>query len=67
MKNLLNKKQVAELLNISVKTLDLWVTQDRGPRHLKIGRLVRFTQADVENFIQQLSEEKVNENSNLCN
>ena len=67
MENLLNKKQVAELLNISVKTLDLWVAQARAPRHIKIGRLVRFTQADVENFIQQLSEEKVNENSNLYN
>lgn len=67
MENLLNKKQVAELLNISVKTLDLWVAQARAPRHIKIGRLVRFKQADVENFIQELSEEKVNENSNLCN
>lgn len=58
MENLLNKKQVAELLNISVKTLDLWVVQNKGPRHLKIGRLVRFTRSDVENFIQKLSEGK---------
>ncbi len=58
MESLLNKKQVAALLNISVKTLDLWVAQGRAPRHIKLGRLVRFTQADVEDFIQRLSEEK---------
>jgi excisionase family DNA binding protein len=58
MENLLNKKQVAELLNISVKTLDLWVSKGTGPRYLKIGRMVRFTPAEVENFIQQLTEDK---------
>lgn len=57
MESLLNKKQVAELLNISVKTLDLWVAQNKAPRHLKMGRLVRFSQTDVDQFIQQLSEE----------
>ena len=56
MDNLINKKQLAELLNISVKTLDLWVSKGKGPRYLKIGRMVRFTKADVENFIQNLSE-----------
>lgn len=58
MENLLGKKQVAELLNISVKTLDLWVAQQKGPKSLKLGRLVRFTQSDVTTFIQKLSEGK---------
>jgi len=58
MENLLDKKQVAELLNISVKTLDLWVAQQKGPKPLKLGRLVRFTQSEVSTFIQKLSEGK---------
>ena len=58
MDNLLNKKQVAALLNISVKTLDLWVSQNKGPRFLKIGRMVRYTQSEVENFIQNLTGEQ---------
>ncbi len=58
MENLLDKKQVAELLNISVKTLDLWVSQQKGPKPLKLGRLVRFTQSEVSSFIQKLSEGK---------
>lgn len=58
MENLLNKKQVAELLNISVKTLDFWVAQQKGPKPLKIGKLVRFTKSEVTSFIQKLSEGK---------
>lgn len=58
MENLLDKKQVAELLSISVKTLDLWVSQQKGPKPLKLGRLVRFTQSEVSTFIQKLSEGK---------
>jgi predicted DNA-binding transcriptional regulator AlpA len=58
MENLLNKKQVSELLNISVKTLDLWGAQQKGPKPLKLGRLVRFTKSEVITFIQKLSEGK---------
>lgn len=58
MENLLDKKQVAELLNISVKTLDLWVAQQKCPKPLKLGRLVRFMKSEVSTFIQKLSEGK---------
>lgn len=58
MENLLDKKQVAELLHISVKTLDLWIAQQKGPKPLKLGRLVRFTQTEVSTFIQNLLEGK---------
>lgn len=57
MENLLDKKQVAELLKISVKTLDLWLSQMRGPKPIRLGRLVRFSQSDVQAFIQNLSSE----------
>lgn len=58
METLLDKRQVAELLNISVKTLDLWIHKSQGPKLIRLGRLVRFKQSDVEEFIQQHSEEK---------
>ena len=57
METLLDKKQVAELLTISVKTLDLWITQQKAPKPVRIGRLVRFKQSEVETFINQLSSE----------
>lgn len=58
METLLNKKQVAELLNISVKTLDLWVSNGKGPKPLYLGRLVRFTQSEIASFIQNTMEGK---------
>lgn len=58
MQNLMDKKQVAAILGVSVKTIDLWIAQGKGPKHLRVGRLVKFQQADVEDFIQKLSEGK---------
>lgn len=58
MQNLINKKQVAEILGVSVKTVDLWIAQGKGPKHLRVGRLVKFIPSDVEEFIQKLSEGK---------
>lgn len=57
MENLLDKKQLAEKLKISVKTIDLWVRTKKGPRHFKIGKLVRFKVKDVEEFIDNLTTE----------
>lgn len=43
MKKLLNEKEVAELYGLSVKTLQAWRFQSRGPNYLKIlGRAVRY-------------------------
>jgi excisionase family DNA binding protein len=58
METLLDKKQVAELLNISVKTLDIWIQKQKAPMPVRIGRLVRFKQSEVEAFIQNLTAEK---------
>ena len=58
MNYLIDKKQTAELLTISVKTLDLWTRQNKGPKPIRIGRLVRFKQSEVEAFIENLSTEK---------
>ena len=58
MNYLIDKKQTAELLTISVKTLDLWTRQNKGPKPIRIGRLVRFKQSEVEAFIENLSAEE---------
>jgi predicted DNA-binding transcriptional regulator AlpA len=55
MENLLDKKQVAAHLRISVKTLDARIAQGLGPQPLYLGRMVRFRQSDVQAFIQNLS------------
>lgn len=58
METFMDKKQLAALLSVSVKTIDLWLSQGKGPKSIRIGRLVRFKQSEVDSFIQQLSEEK---------
>jgi len=47
---LLTIAEAAALLQIKTQTLYLWVSQKRVP-HRKIGRLVRFTESDLEEFV----------------
>lgn len=58
MENMLNKRELAELLKVSVKTIDNWRSQGKGPKSIRIGRMIRFKQSEVELFIKQLSEGK---------
>ncbi len=58
---LLNEKEAAQYLNISVKTLQFWRVAGGGPTFLKLGRLVRYEPASLENFIEQ------NRRQNTCN
>ncbi|MGN6670654.1 MAG: helix-turn-helix transcriptional regulator [Candidatus Nucleicultricaceae bacterium] len=38
----LTEKQVSELLQISLSTLRKWRVLGKGPKYIKIGRLVRY-------------------------
>lgn len=55
---LLNKRETALYLNISPRTLDLWLKQRRIP-FIKMGdsksSLVRFNRADLETMIERLT------------
>jgi excisionase family DNA binding protein len=44
---LLTKPQAAQLLQISIRTLDLWMRR-RMVSYLRIGRTVRFRRSDLE-------------------
>jgi excisionase family DNA binding protein len=48
---LLDKIQTAELLNISLRTLDNKLKAG-VISHVRLGKLVRFIPSDVENYIQ---------------
>ena len=52
MERLLTIKEAAEKLGVKPNTLYLWVSQKRVP-HRKIGRLVRFRECDLEEFVEQ--------------
>jgi len=49
---LLTKEQVSDILGISVGTLAVWRTTKRyNLPYVKTGRLIRYREVDVDNFI----------------
>ena len=50
---LLNENQVAQFLNCTKAALRRWRREGRGPRFVKIGRLVRYRQEEIEDFVNQ--------------
>ncbi len=52
--SLWTKRELAEFLNVGVKTIDKWVCSKSIP-FLKLGRSVRFRRREVELWLQQRS------------
>jgi len=50
---LLKEQQVAEILGLSTKSLQAWRLYGKGPRYRKIGRSVRYPEADLEAWISR--------------
>jgi predicted DNA-binding transcriptional regulator AlpA len=48
---LLNRRLAATYLGVSVSTLHRWAATQQGPRYLKIGRQVRYTEHDLRSFV----------------
>ncbi len=51
-RNLLNEEQAAERLGVKVKTMQQWRHFGRGPKYVKVGRLVKYQPADIEAYIK---------------
>lgn len=50
---LLTETQVSTIFNISINTLRYWRHCGDGPNYIKIGKLVRYHQAELESYIQR--------------
>jgi excisionase family DNA binding protein len=50
---LLDPKEVAELTGLSLETLAQWRSQKKHINYLKIGRLVRYTRQDIEDYLRR--------------
>lgn len=48
---LLRKSELAAMLQVSLPTVNRWVSRGNGPRHIKVGALVRFRLADVHAYL----------------
>lgn len=50
---LINEKLAAEMLGLSVKTLQKWRCDSEGPVYLKMGRAVRYRPEDLEAYVTE--------------
>jgi excisionase family DNA binding protein len=48
---LVTRKQVAELLSVSLRTVDRWIARGDLP-HYKLGKVVRFKVSDIQEKLE---------------
>jgi excisionase family DNA binding protein len=50
--DLLTTAQVAEILGVKVDTIEKWRYQNRGPKFIRVGGLVRYRPSALEEYLQ---------------
>lgn len=55
---LLDTRQAAAYLTLSATTLISWRSLGRGPRFVRLGRSVRYRQADLDAFMVAMPREE---------
>ena len=50
----LTEKEVAKQINVSLASLRRWRLDQRGPRFVKVGALVRYRPEDLERWMETL-------------
>lgn len=48
---LLTEEQAAEILTLSVRTLQAWRLRGAGPRFVRAGRAIRYQQSEIADWI----------------
>ena len=51
-KRFLNSEEAADYLGLQRTTLEAWRCRGGGPRFVKLGRAVRYRQADLDDWIE---------------
>lgn len=51
MSALLNEVEAAAFLKVEPPTLSRWRCFSRGPKYVKVGALVRYTQTDLDAYV----------------
>ena len=46
-------KEAAIQLGVKPSTLEVWRVYGKGPKYLKLGRLVKYRLADLESFLEE--------------
>jgi predicted DNA-binding transcriptional regulator AlpA len=53
MDRVLNQKEAAKLLGVSTRTLERHRVTGTGPRFTRLGRLVRYRQCDLADYVDR--------------
>jgi excisionase family DNA binding protein len=48
-----DEKQVSRDLNLSIRTLQRWRVEGKGPAFVRLGRAVRYPKDELEAFLKQ--------------
>jgi len=51
-------EEAAAFLSVAPGTMKVWRTRSAGPKYLKMNRLVRYTQKDLEAFVKKSAKVK---------
>jgi excisionase family DNA binding protein len=57
--DLVDEVRLASRLGVSRSTLQSWRYSGRGPRWIKLGRLIRYRTTDVDRFLEANTQGKV--------
>ena len=58
---LLKEGEAAQILTCQPSALRRWRREGRGPRFIRVERLIRYRQSDLEDFIEQNSVDRAKE------
>lgn len=50
---LINDRKAADLMGLKVQTLRNWRTQCKGPKYYALGRAIRYSPHDIQDFIEE--------------
>lgn len=53
---LLSPDDLAALLKVPVKTVYNWRSEGKGPKGIRVGKYLRFRRADVDAWLDRLSD-----------
>lgn len=64
--HLLNNDETADMLGVSRRTLPVWRVQGRGPKFIKIGKLVRYKREEIDAWMRQHTYDSTSAVSAAC-
>ena len=49
---MISPTELADMLNVSVRTVYTWKSNGTGPRAIKVGKHIRYRTSDVEQWLE---------------